>query len=104
MHAELSTAMKPVFIGISMAIMVAYIGYRTLVTVVFLPFAGSLASPTGIYFIALVLAVTALGFTKLNGTAGLLALSLGVVALFYWWVVICRASSPIWSDFLWFVA
>ena len=98
--------MKNTFSGLASAVMVVYTLYRAITTLVFLPFAGSLGSPTGIYFILLVLVAagaTALSFTKRKGVAASVASSLGLVATFYWWFVVCRASVPIWSDFYWLV-
>jgi hypothetical protein len=98
--------MKNIVSGLAIAVMVVYTLYRTITTLVFLPFAGSLGSPTGLYFISLVLlaaGATALSFTKLKGLTALLASFLGLVAVIYWWVFICRASVPIWSDFGWLV-
>ena len=98
--------MKNVLSGLSSAVMVLYSLYRACTTLVFLPFAGSLGSLTGKYFLVLVfLAVgaTALSFTSWKGVAASLASSLGLIAAIYWWVFICRTSIPIWSDFYWLV-
>jgi len=98
--------MKNIFSGLSSAVMIIYMLYRVFITLVFLPLAGSLRGPTGIYFLSLVLlAALAIGisFTKRKIVAASLASSLGLVAIFYWWFFICRASVPIWSDFYWFV-
>ena len=98
--------MKNLFSGLASAVMVVYTIYRAITTLVFLPFAGSLGSPTGLYFLSLVLlaaGATVLSFTKRKGLTALLASSLGLVAIIYWWVFICRSSVPIWSDFYWLV-
>jgi hypothetical protein len=102
MRTERSKSMKSIFSGLSSAVMIVYTIYRTITTLVFLPFAGSLGSTTGIYFLLLVLlaaGTTALSFTKRKGMTASLASMLGLVAILYWWFVICRASAPIWSDF-----
>jgi hypothetical protein len=98
--------MKSVIFSISSAVMVLYTLYRAFTTLVFLPFAGSLRSSTGAYYLALVfLAVgaTALSFTTQKGLAASMASSVGPIAVIYWWVFICRTSAPIWSDFYWLV-
>ena len=98
--------MKIAILNLSSAVMVFYLLYRAFTTLVLLPFAGSLKSSTGAYFIALVLlavGATALSFTKQKGVAALLASTVVSIAIIYWWVVICRASAPIWSDFYWLV-
>jgi hypothetical protein len=98
--------MKKIFLGLSSAIMIAYTIYRTFTTIVILPFVASSGSPSTIYFLLLVLfavGITALSFTRRRGLAASLASVLGLIAFFYWWVVICRGSVPIWSDLYWFV-
>lgn len=98
--------MKNIVAVLSSAVMVIYTLYRAFTTLVILPFSGSLKSSTGIYFLLLVFGAagaTALSFTKRRGIAASLAAVLGLVALLYWWVVICRTSVPIWSDFYWLV-
>jgi hypothetical protein len=84
MRTERSKSMKSIFSGLSSAVMIVYTIYRAITTLVFLPFAGSLGSPTGIYFLLLVLlaaGTTALSFTKRKGMTASLASMLGLVAL-----------------------
>lgn len=105
-RTEGSKSMKNIFAGLASAVMIVYTIYRAITTLVFLPFAGSLGSPTGIYFLLLVLlaaGTTALSFTRRKGMAASLASLLCLVAISYWWFFICRASIPIWSDFYWLV-
>ncbi|WP_348269681.1 hypothetical protein P8936_15200 [Edaphobacter paludis] len=98
--------MKNIFAGLSSAVMIIYTIYRAFTTSVILPFVASSASRSGMYFLLLVLSaagITALSFTTRKGLAASLACGLGLIALFYWWVVICRGSVSIWSDFYWLV-
>jgi hypothetical protein len=98
--------MKLFFAGLSSAVMIVYTSYRAFTTIMILPFVASSGSSSSIYFVLLVLlaaGTTALSFTRRRGMAASLASALGLVALFYWWVVICRAFVPIWSDFFWLV-
>jgi DMSO/TMAO reductase YedYZ heme-binding membrane subunit len=106
MRTERSKSMKNIFAGLASAVMIVYTIYRAFTTIVILPFVATSGSRSDIYFLLLVLlaaGITALSFTKRRGMAASLAAALGLVALFYWWVVICRASVPIWSDFFWLV-
>jgi hypothetical protein len=98
--------MRNILAGLSSGIMIVYAAYRALITITILPLAGSLWSPSGMYFLSLALAaagIIALSFTRHVGIAAALGCVLGFVALGYWWVVVCRASHPIWTDFGWFV-
>jgi hypothetical protein len=98
--------MRNILVGLSSTVMIAFTIYRAFTTIVIMPFVSSFGSASGIYsllFVLLAAGITALSFTRRRGVAASLASALCFVALFYWWVVICRASVPIWSDFLWLV-
>jgi hypothetical protein len=63
-------------------------------------------SPTGIYFLLLVLlaaGATALSFTRRKGVAASLASVVGIMALCFWLFIICTAPWRTWSNFIWFV-
>jgi hypothetical protein len=105
MHTE-RHAMKTFYTGLFTAVMIVYTMYRAFTTLVILPFTGPLKSSTGIYSFVIVMAaagITALSFTRQKGMAASLAFALSLISLAYWWVVICRATTPIWSDFYWLV-
>jgi len=98
--------MKTILTGLSSAVMVVYVMYRAFTTLVILPFVASPLSSSGIYFLSTILLatlITGLSLTRRNRVAFVLASLLLFAALFYWWLVICRRSTPIWPDFFWFV-
>lgn len=97
--------MKSLLVALSSAIMAAYVVYRGVTTVVFLPFTTSLFSPTGVYFLALSLVAagtTALSFTRRKGIAAVLATIIGISALSFWGFVIAGPWRT-WSEFVWLV-
>ena len=67
--------MKNVSVGLLIAVKICYVAYRTLTTLVFLPFAGPIWSADGVYFLSLVLlsvvAIT-LSLKDCNGMAAIL--------------------------------
>ena len=88
------------------ALMVIYVVYRAAVTALFLPLTAPPWSPTGLYFVSLVLAAIASLVFSSRGSKVLsawLAILVGLAAASFWWFVICRTIRPIWSDFGWFV-
>jgi hypothetical protein len=98
--------MKNVFVGILSAVMVVYTIGRAFTIFAIMPFVASPVSATAIYFIVLLLAAfgsTWLSFTRCKGMSAALASAVGLVAVGYWWFVICGASKPIWAGFVWLV-
>jgi len=97
--------MKNVSVGLLIAVMICYVAYRAFTTLVFLPFAGSIWSADGVYFLSLVLlsvvAIT-LSFKDRDGMAAILGSVVGLAALVYWSTIFHRTQVGMWSDFMWF--
>jgi hypothetical protein len=92
--------------GLCQVVMLAYLGYRAFTTFVIMPFLATLLSAGSLYFLELLflaIVVTVLSFLKRDTLAVSLAACLCLISLIYWWAIMCRMGSPIWSDFGWFV-
>jgi hypothetical protein len=88
------------------SLMIAYLIYRGFTTLVIMPLVESFWSFDGLYFfgvLALAATGTWLSFTRHEIVSVFLALMVGCSGLSYWWVVMCRRATPIWSDFESFV-
>lgn len=88
-------------------VIIIYLGYRVFTTFAILPFVASPLSSSSLYFVAmlsLAIGITVISFLRRDALATVLAIVLCLAAFAYWWVAICRMSSPIWADFGWFVA
>ena len=69
----------------------------------FLQYPGFLTSFGGAYLLFIIAAeiiVLALSFTDIVRKASKLALVIPAAAAAYWWFVVDRGRSPVWSDFL----
>jgi hypothetical protein len=88
------------------SVAVVFVLYRTLLLLVFLPFAGSIWSFVGAYLsltIGFGIVTIALSLTNRSVPANAFAIFLPVMAIAFWWFYICKGATPIWSDFRAFV-
>src|ERR1019366_10203708 len=98
--------MKKILIALLSVGVVAYLAFRALTTFIFMPLAGSIWSLGALYFLVMFIAAAALSALSFIGNrrlATVLSGLYGSASLTYWWFIVCRASTPIWSDFQWLV-
>jgi hypothetical protein len=86
------------------AVMIFILLWKIFQFLVFLPLSGAAHFgdylPFALEFILAFISLV-LSFTKHRIASFAVASVLALVAVAYWWSVICRSTKPIWSDFEW---
>jgi len=94
---------EPLIRGACLLVALASLVYRLGVVALFLPFAGPPFSLDGAYFLFILaaeIAIFGLSFTTVARNTDRFAVLIPTAAGFYWWFIVCRSRSPIWSDFM----